>query len=268
LNHITNELGWGGKMANLKKRFLVLSLVLFCFSFLFAGEFSITKKDNGTCTIRGYDGENENINIPNKVDECLVTSIGDYAFWFDKNLESIIIPETVTSIGKYAFSSCDSLNNIYLPQEVAFIGEGAFSYCSSLEFFQVDKNNKNYAQIQGVLFNKRNKSILIYPCNKEQSFYSIPDGIKHIEIFAFSKCQNLMEIIIPNSVFSIGDYSFTDCDSLKSITIPNSVSSIGKDIFEYCYNLKEINVVEGSYAYNFFQDSDYSHLLKYNPSWL
>ena len=38
-----------------------------------------------------------------------ITSIDAYAFWQDRNLEVITLPNSVTTIGSRAFAQCDSL---------------------------------------------------------------------------------------------------------------------------------------------------------------
>ncbi len=93
------------------------------------------------------------------------------------------------------------------------------------------------------------------------SVTSIGDG-------AFSYCDSLESINIPEGVTYIGDWAFDGCSSLESITIPMSVTSIGDGAFSYCDNLIEIKAQEGSYAYKYLLNSEYSHLLDYVPSWL
>ena len=273
------------------KKLILLVIILFCSSLLFATEFTITKNTDGTCEITEYLGQQKYLEIPSTIDGYEVTSIGyrafalalsvkgvvipktvtfigEEAFLFCPLLEKIEIPESVTSIGSFAFYGCDSLESITIPESVTSIGESAFSRCKLLENIKVDENNPIYTQIQGVLFNKIENILLTFPITKTIVSYSIPNGIVHIGESAFSGCNSLESIIIPESVTSIGESAFSGCDSLESITIPESVTSIGDYIFIGCDNLREIKVKEGSFAYNFFNNEKFSHLLDYTPSWL
>lgn len=58
-----------------------------------------------------------------------VTSIGEAAFAYCKDLTEIIIPEGVTRIGHNAFYDCDGLTDITIPKGVFWIGYYAFSSC-------------------------------------------------------------------------------------------------------------------------------------------
>ncbi len=60
-----------------------------------------------------------------------VTSIGQYAFYYCK-IPSVNLPNSLTSIGNYAFSYCTALTSITIPSNVTYIGMGAFNYCSAL----------------------------------------------------------------------------------------------------------------------------------------
>ena len=70
----------------------------------------------------------------------------------------------------------------------------------------------------------------------------IPDTVKTIKAYAFSRCSSLTNLIIPYSVKSIGNYCFKDCKSLKSIVIPNSVTFIDHAAFWGCESLITVTI--------------------------
>ena len=60
------------------------------------------------------------VQLPDEVEGCPVTAIGDYAFYYYTEMYSIIIPATVVSVGDYAFYGAESLTRVYckgLPQQ-------------------------------------------------------------------------------------------------------------------------------------------------------
>ena len=69
----------------------------------------------------------ENIIIPNTVKK-----IGNSAFEGCENLKSIIIPNSVSEIQERAFYGCVNLISVEILSPEACIGEGAFNYCNSL----------------------------------------------------------------------------------------------------------------------------------------
>ena len=160
-----------------------------------------------------------------------VTSIGDSAFRGCTSLTNITIPNSVTSIGNSAFSGCTSLTSVTIPDSVTSIGSGAFSNCTSLKSIEVSENNKNYASIDGVLFNKDKSELVTYPAGKTDSEYVIPNSVTSIGYSAFENCTSLTSVTIPDSVTSIDYSAFENCTSLTSVTIPNSVTSICDSAF-------------------------------------
>ena len=177
------------------------------------------------------------INIPSTV-----TEIGDYAFSLCSSLKNIEIPNTVTKIGDNAFRWCSGLTEINVPDSVLSIGDAAFSECARLTKINIDKNNKNYIDEDGVLFNKNKTKLIAYPSGKKEEIYEIPNSVTSIENYAFYTCLNLKNIEIPNTVINIGDSAFGVCTNLIDIEIPDSVTKIGDFAFSYCKGLKKINI--------------------------
>lgn len=61
-----------------------------------------------------------------------VKVIGEYAFYWCRNLNSIDIPNSVTTIGDSALGACSSLSSINIPNSVKIIGDRAFWGCISV----------------------------------------------------------------------------------------------------------------------------------------
>jgi len=73
----------------------------------------------------GYKGERNT--LTSLTIEPGTIGIAGYAFNFQGELESAIIPDSVTTIGAGAFSGCDKLTSIKIPMSVTVMGETAFT---------------------------------------------------------------------------------------------------------------------------------------------
>ena len=161
-----------------------------------------------------------------------VEKIGDYAFYYCRELTDITIPDSVTSIGNCVFYSCSRLTSIEIPNSVTSIGNSAFYNCRSLTSIEIPEG---VTSIGNGAFCE---------CSSLTSI-TIPEGVTSIGINAFNYCSSLTSIKIPEGVTSIGDSAFSSCSSLTSIEIPNSVTSIGINAFNYCRSLTSIKIPEG-----------------------
>ena len=205
--------------------------------------------DNGTLTISGS-GKIEDYrsdidqpwysnrsDITSVVIEPGVTSIGSQAFYECSNLTSITIPSGLTSIGEQAFGNCTGLTSITIPSSVTSIGVNVFYNCTGLTDITVDSNNSSFCSESGVLFNKDKTTLIYYPLGKNDSSYTIPDGVTVIEQYAFYCNSKLTSVTIPSGVTSIGEMAFRECSGLTSVIVPSSVTSIEYNAFWCCFNL-------------------------------
>ena len=171
-----------------------------------------------------------------------VTSIGARAFLGCSNLSNVQLPNSLSGINDSAFSDCTSITNITIPNNVIFIGDSAFESCTNLTSFNVNAGNSNYSSQDGVLFNKDKTELIQYPVGNERTTYDIPNSVRSIGDYAFSKCANLSNVTIPSSVTSIGNYAFSECANLSNVTIHDSVTSIEYGAFYNCKNLVNVTI--------------------------
>ena len=143
-------------------------------------------------------------NIPNKIIDINVTSIGADAFKNCKNLQKVVIPNTITNIDSSTFENCSYLQSVTLPTNLVAIGSSAFKGCGSL------------------------------------ATITIPNGVTHIDSSAFENCSYLQSVTLPTNLVTIGSSAFKGCGSLGNITIPNSVTNIDSSAFENCSYLQTI----------------------------
>jgi hypothetical protein len=87
-------------------------------------------------TITRYVGSAEAVTVPSSIDGVPVTRLGDYAFFNNRALVHVTLPETLTAICEsaqgYTFAGCTGLTSIVIPASVASIGSKAFSGCTGL----------------------------------------------------------------------------------------------------------------------------------------
>jgi hypothetical protein len=155
-------------------------------------DFDVSKSADGkSITITEYKGKATTVNIPAKIQNLPVTSIGEAAFREKMTITSVVIPNGVTSIGNTAFFRCSNLTNVTIPASVTSIGNGAFDMCNNI------------------------------------TSVTIPNSVKSIGNTAFQNCAGLASITIPASVTSIGSGAFRYCNSLISVTFAGSIPSSG-----------------------------------------
>ena len=152
------------------------------------------------------------------------------------------------------FVVCPHLTSITISSSVTSISDYAFYGCTSLTSIDVINTNTYYSSLDGVLFNKDQTIIILYPIGKTSSSYTIPNTVTTIGDSAFISCAGLTSITISDSVTSIGQGAFIRCTGLTSITITNSVTSIGNFVFFGCTGLSSITIPDsvtiiGDYAF-------------------
>jgi len=156
-----------------------------------------------------------------------VTTIGDYAFFGCKKLESVYFPDAVTYIGASAFAQTN-LKSVNISAKVN-LGMSSFYGCNNLKSINVDFNNPHLTSIDGVLFNKDASKLIQYPAGKKEYHYSIPQSVNTLSYRSFSM-SSITDITIPENVTLIEQYAFYDCDNLVSVTYQGLFDPVKQDI--------------------------------------
>ena len=222
-----------------------------------AEEYSIFKYEisNGEASITRCNNVSGEVIIPDEIDGCPVTCIGEKAFYSygsTSKYESIIIPDSVKIIGDKAFESCQKLKSINIPNSVTTIGNRAFYDCTNLANVTIGNSVKTIGD-SAFSCCQMLKNIIIpnsvttigdnaFKYSYRLESIAIPDSVTNIGNGAFWDCFALTSIIIPDSVTAIGDSTFCECYNLVSVSLSNSITSIGTDAFYQCYNLGNIEI--------------------------
>lgn len=206
-------------------------------------------------------------------DGCSLRKIHDSAF-YQCDMTSFEIPETVVEIGDYAFGAT-KLRSIYIPSGVLML-DGAFKSASSIERFEVSADNPNYcSDVSGVLFNKDKTILHFYPGGNRREEYTVPKGVLYIADCAFAgsnlrslnfndELQATGTALFSNSYITKLDFGaglktiryqlFTNTN-LKELVIPPSIKTIEHRAFDIgtfknIYFLNEDVCFEGDSVYS------------------
>jgi len=150
--------------------------------------------------------------------------IADGAFSGQRNLTSIVLPDSLTGIGATAFGN-SGLTSVSIPARTTTIGTDAFINCSSLTQINVHEDNPYFSSEDGVLFNKTKTTIIKYPQGNLRTSYTMPESVTILSENVFLNSKNLTNITISNGVSRLVPGSFSGT-SIYSIIVPQRVSSI------------------------------------------
>ena len=168
----------------------------------------------------------ETIVLPNSLER-----ISDSAFSQCNTLKSVSFGNNLEYIGNYAFYNCD-LNTVMLPNSLTGLGQGVFYSCDSLTTVVIPDS------VTGEL----NRTF--YKC-RSLANCQIGTGITSLVNGTFYSCHALSSITLPNTITTIGDSVFGNCLSLTGVTFPSGVNELGSHCFEGCRSITAITLPTG-----------------------
>ena len=164
-----------------------------------------------------YYGKGGKVEIPAEFQGYKISIIGHSVF-NARDVEEVVIPDSVTEIQDYAFSGNKKLKSATLSKNLKVLGINAFFNCQALQSIE------------------------------------LPATLKEIGSYAFC-ATGLTKVTIPesNTLSELPQFCFFQCASLKEVTIPVTITKIPKDCFKECPQDMVIKAYSGSYALSYAQ---------------
>lgn len=214
---------------------------------------------------------------------CTLKSIDlDETYYINNKLKAtVVIPKTyngkpVTAIKLDSFSKDFAfVEKIKFGKNISNISLNNSSFPDLMEVSV--SSNRNFISIDGALYTKDNKELLLWPNAKTFDNVVLPQGLENIYPLAFY-CNNIKSLTIPSSIMYIQsfafnnslqlekvffednsqlkiihNYAFADCKKLTEVTLPNNcnLDVIYDYAFRDCTKLNKINIPNSVTSINF-----------------
>lgn len=208
--------------------------------------------------------------VPDMIEGCPVTAIGEEAFAYQYNITEIVLPDTVKTIGKSAFSHCNYLTAVNIPSGVTAIENYTFYNCYNLAslnipaavtsihqsaFFSngklasltVEAGNPVYHSAGNCVIKTADKVLVLGTVHSE-----IPsDGsVTTIESYAFAQQLDMETIIIPNGVTTLKESAFNACMNVRTINLSETVTDVHPAFVSGASNLQTLTVAASNPVYH------------------
>lgn len=173
-----------------------------------------------------------------------VTRIYRLAFYNNKNIRKVIIPEGVEEIEYGAFYGCENLEEIVLPSTCKQVDEWSFGHCESLKTINLGKV-QTICQL-AFYGDKALEALDLSNCHTicDRAF-SFCTSLKTVDIstvgqignYSFVGCTGLEELKT-SEMNKIANYAFAMCSSLRSLNL--KATYVGENAFYYCSGLTDV----------------------------
>lgn len=120
----------------------------------------------------------------------------------NKNVKTLVLPNTVQVIGRDAFYDCTGLREVTLPESLNTVMDGAFQNCA----------------IEGTL--------------------TFPKTMVSVGASAFANCDSLDKVVISDAKMSIGFGAFAGSEYIDTVLCGSKLTRMDDGAFAYCSSLK------------------------------
>jgi len=133
----------------------------------------------------------------------------------------------ITSVRQFTLNCDDKIKTIRIGEDVEFVDTKAFYSCWALQNIEVDENNPNYCDVDGVLYNKDKTAVLCYPCDHDEYLrqkYGYEKELYRDEVTPEYE-KDVQTYVVPSTVEKIDEMCFNYAN-LRVIYLPEGLKRI------------------------------------------
>lgn len=133
----------------------------------------------------------------------------------------------VVSVRQFTLNCDDKIRTITIGANVEFVDAKAFYSCWALQNIEVDENNPNYCDIDGVLYNKDKTELLCYPCNHDEYLrqkYGYETELYKNDVTPEYE-RDVQTYVVPSSVTKLGEMCFNYAN-IRVLYLPEGLKTI------------------------------------------
>lgn len=164
-----------------------------------------------------------------------------------------------------------------------------------LENLFVDRYNNDYHDTDGILFNKDETILILYPPKKNAASYTIPDTVETVGMSAFANAEigevifgknvpviessafhmcghtsdkwdsSIASVVLPDSIKTVEPYAFAECRQLVSVTIPAGLERLSNVTMDTDNYNGMMDYAGSSYYYNAFSGTSENLVIHGTP---
>ena len=133
----------------------------------------------------------------------------------------------IKSIRQFTLNCDDKIKTITIGANVEYVDAKAFYSCWALQNIEVNENNPNYCDVDGVLYNKDKTEILCYPCDHDEYLrqkYGYEAELYRDDVTPEYE-RDIQIYVVPSTVTKIGEMCFNYAN-LRKIYLPEGLKTI------------------------------------------
>ncbi len=133
----------------------------------------------------------------------------------------------VTSVRQFTLNCDDKIKTIRIGENVEYVDTKAFYSCWALQNIEVDENNPNYCDVDGVLYNKDKTALLCYPCDHDEYLrqkYGYERELYKDEVTPEYE-KDVQTYVVPATVVKLDEMCFNYAN-LRKIYLPEGLKRI------------------------------------------
>ncbi len=148
----------------------------------------------------------------------------------DPNTNFKVVKDTtkpITSVRQFTLNCDDKIKTIRIGANVTSVDTKAFYSCWALQNIEVDENNPNYCDVDGVLYNKDKTAVLCYPCDHDEYLrqkYGYERELYKDEVTPEYE-RDIQTYVVPSTVEKIDEMCFNYAN-LRVIYLPEGLKRI------------------------------------------